>query len=86
MRPGTALIIETCTDTGCGECFGDWWTGDLDVGVHVVPVNDTAPHHTTGCPCAPVSEMQVHDCGGVGHVRFSVIHNSFDGREDNDDR
>lgn len=79
------MIIETCTDHDCGECYGDWWTGDLGVAVHVVPINDIAPHHTVGCSCGPVSEMLVHDCNGVGYARFSVVHNSFDGREDDDD-
>lgn len=78
------MIIETCTEADCGECVGDWWTGDLGAGVHVVPVNDLHPHHTAGCPCKPVQEMQVHDCDGVGHARFLLIHNSFDGREAHD--
>lgn len=46
--------------------------------VHVVPVNDTFKHDSSGSPCwcGPREEAVTND--GTGVV---ITHNSFDGRE-----
>lgn len=50
----------------------------MDGDIHVLPIDDILPHEEIGtdCICDPVIEVE----GAV----LIIIHNSFDGREENE--
>lgn len=46
--------------------------------IHILPVNDLKPHsESTTCECLPSIEM-------LENGEIMVVHNSFDGRENNE--